>query len=376
MSRNEPFGIYIHIPYCRSKCRYCDFYSAPGARGVPQAYVGALLRELAKNTRRPDTLYFGGGTPALLSPGQVSTLIQAADPLPGAEITLEANPDVVTPETLLGFRQAGVNRISFGVQSADDAQLQRLGRTHTAAGAARALAWAQEAGVTLTEEDQAALEAQRQAYVEYYGGEEAYQQQLAAMGLTEEAYDRIPETAFLYQRLETEFSTEGSALYPDGAALAQYAADNGYLTGRAIYVPAGDGAEEEANGYLKRMQEAEDKLAEHAAICQERGVDQKDSITFTVTEGDPVCEAAMALAANEVSDVIAVDEGYYIFLREETDLSAVLPAYFNALLQARRGTANVVYNEELYAAIDTGTFYQTLTQLRSQLAQTVQPTEK
>ena len=237
-------------------------------------------------------------------------------------------------------------------------------------------AWAQEAGVTLTEEDQAALEAQRQAYVEYYGGEEAYQQQLAAMGLTEEAYDRIPETAFLYQRLETEFSTEGSALYPDGAALAQYAADNGYLTGRAIYVPAGDGAEEEANGYLKRMQEAEDKLAEHAAICQERGVDQKDSITFTVTEGDPVCEAAMALAANEVSDVIAVDEGYYIFLREETDLSAVLPAYFNALLQARRGTANVVYNEELYASIDTGTFYQTLTQLRSQLAQTVQPTEK
>ena len=121
-------------------------HSAPGARGVPQAYVDALLRELAKDTRRPDTLYFGGGTPALLSPGQVSTLIQAADPLPGAEITLEANPDVVTPETLVGFRQAGVNRISFGVQSADNAQLQRLGRTHTAAGAARALAWAQEAG--------------------------------------------------------------------------------------------------------------------------------------------------------------------------------------------------------------------------------------
>ena len=237
-------------------------------------------------------------------------------------------------------------------------------------------AWVQEAGVTLTEEDQAELETQRQAYVEYYGGEEAYQQQLAAMGVAEEAYDRISETAFLYQRLETEFSTEGSALYPDGAALAQYAADNGYLTGRAIYVPAGDGAEEEANGYLKRMQDAEDKIAEHAAICQERGVDQKDSITFTMTEGDPVCEAAMALAANEVSDVIAVDEGYYIFLREETDLSAVLPAYFNALLQARRSEANVVYNEELYASIDTSAFYQTLTQLRSQLSQTAQPTEK
>ena len=89
------YGIYLHIPYCRAKCRYCDFYSAPGARGVPQAYESALLRELAKNDRRPDTLYFGGGTPALLSPAQVESLITAANPLPGAEITLEANPDVV-----------------------------------------------------------------------------------------------------------------------------------------------------------------------------------------------------------------------------------------------------------------------------------------
>lgn len=146
MSEATPFGIYLHIPYCKAKCRYCDFYSAPGARGVPQSYVDALLRELAKNTRRPDTLYFGGGTPALLVPAQAAALIEATNPLPGAEITLEANPDVVTPETLRGFRAAGVTRISFGVQSADDAQLRRLGRTHTAAGAAQALAWAQEAG--------------------------------------------------------------------------------------------------------------------------------------------------------------------------------------------------------------------------------------
>ena len=118
MSEATPFGIYLHIPYCKAKCRYCDFYSAPGARGVPQSYVDALLRELAKNTRRPDTLYFGGGTPALLVPAQAAALIEAANPLPGAEITLEANPDVVTPETLRGFRAAGVTRISFGVQSA------------------------------------------------------------------------------------------------------------------------------------------------------------------------------------------------------------------------------------------------------------------
>ena len=146
MPNPDTYGIYLHIPYCRSKCRYCDFYSAPGTRGVPDEYVTALLRELSKSSRRPDTLYFGGGTPALLRPDQVHRLIKAAAPLPGAEITLEANPDVVTPENLAGFAAAGVTRISFGVQSADDAQLHRLGRTHTAAAAAQAFAWAREAG--------------------------------------------------------------------------------------------------------------------------------------------------------------------------------------------------------------------------------------
>ncbi|MDD4851287.1 MAG: radical SAM family heme chaperone HemW [Gemmiger sp.] len=142
----DSFGIYLHIPYCPAKCRYCDFYAAPGSKAVPQGYQNALLRQLAANTRRPDTLYFGGGTPALLSPAQVAALIEAANPNPGAEITLEANPDVVSPERLAGFRAAGVNRISFGVQSASDAQLKRLGRTHTAATAAQALAAARAAG--------------------------------------------------------------------------------------------------------------------------------------------------------------------------------------------------------------------------------------
>ena len=82
-------------------------------------------------------------------------------------------------------------------------------------------AWAEEAGITLTEEDQEALDAQRLEYVTYYGGEEAYQRQLAIQGISEEAYDHIRETAYLYQRLQDAFCTEGSALYPDGAALAQ-----------------------------------------------------------------------------------------------------------------------------------------------------------
>ena len=132
--------------------------------------------------------------------------------------------------------------------------------------------------ITLTDEDQEALDAQRLEYVTYYGGEEAYQRQLAIQGISEEAYDHIRETAYLYQRLQDAFCTEGSALYPDGAALAQYAADNNYLTGRVVFVPAGDGAEDEANGYLKRLQEAEDKL-----------VMAKQSLVDFVRHGSELC---------------------------------------------------------------------------------------
>lgn len=122
-------GLYLHIPYCFSKCRYCDFYSAPGQRGVPPEYPDALLRELHRFAPdaplRPDTIYFGGGTPSLLTPDDVARLVEAAQPRPGAEITLEANPETVTEETLRGFRAAGVNRISFGVQSAGTASSKR-----------------------------------------------------------------------------------------------------------------------------------------------------------------------------------------------------------------------------------------------------------
>ena len=143
-------GLYFHVPYCFSKCRYCDFYSAPGKRGVPKEYTDALLRELARfapdTPLRPDTIYFGGGTPSLLDPADVARLIEAASPLPGAEITLEANPETVTPATLAGYRAAGVNRLSFGVQSARDDQLRLLGRPHTARQAASAFRMARQAG--------------------------------------------------------------------------------------------------------------------------------------------------------------------------------------------------------------------------------------
>ena len=144
------FGVYFHIPYCFSRCRYCDFYAAGASRAVPDAYVDALLQALAGFSAAlpgpPDTVYFGGGTPSLLTPAQVERLLAAAAPRPGAEVTLEANPETVTPEQLRGYRAAGVNRLSIGVQSARDSQLRTLGRPHTARQAAAAFEMARQAG--------------------------------------------------------------------------------------------------------------------------------------------------------------------------------------------------------------------------------------
>ncbi len=144
------FGLYYHIPYCFAKCKYCNFYTHPGKRNVPEDFVFALLRELKRHSLdkplEPDTIYFGGGTPSLLSPIEVALLIEKAQPKQGAEITLEANPETITLQKLQDYRSAGVTRISFGVQSANDENLRLLGRPHTAEIARNAFKWACQAG--------------------------------------------------------------------------------------------------------------------------------------------------------------------------------------------------------------------------------------
>ena len=134
-------GIYIHVPFCRSRCSYCDFATGAFEAALAAVYVGALAREIESfksDDARPevDTVYFGGGTPSLLTPEQVSRVLEAVrgkfDVDARAEVTLEMNPGTVTPERLRALREAGVNRASFGAQTFDDRELKRLGRTHTA----------------------------------------------------------------------------------------------------------------------------------------------------------------------------------------------------------------------------------------------------
>ena len=140
-------GLYIHIPFCKKKCNYCDFYSRGGADSVPEEYIDAVIKEADKWPQLVcRTVYFGGGTPSLLTGNQVSRILSALQIAEGAEITLEANPDTLTLEKLSAFRAAGVNRLSIGVQTVYDKSLQTLGRIHSAEKAGAAFDMAKQAG--------------------------------------------------------------------------------------------------------------------------------------------------------------------------------------------------------------------------------------
>lgn len=132
-------SLYLHVPFCRRKCPYCDFFSLAAPKAQVAAYPELLVKHLAlaaaSDWQGPfDSVYFGGGTPSLLSPRAIDAILQAAERYFGltanAEITLEANPGTVTRQSLAGYRSAGVNRLSLGLQSCNVDQLQRLGRLH------------------------------------------------------------------------------------------------------------------------------------------------------------------------------------------------------------------------------------------------------
>lgn len=162
------FGVYVHIPFCSAICNYCNFNRGLFDAALKSRYVKAVIGEIVRvgetaqapdghlpvlsdgSPLRADTIFFGGGTPSLLEPEDVARIVDACREqfqVPAdTEITLEANPESVTPERLAGFRAAGVNRLSFGVQSFRDDELARLSRLHSAARASEAIAEARSAG--------------------------------------------------------------------------------------------------------------------------------------------------------------------------------------------------------------------------------------
>jgi oxygen-independent coproporphyrinogen III oxidase len=150
-------GLYLHVPFCSAICNYCNFNRGLFDADVKRKYVDALIQEVRGATHGlrsakvlADTIYFGGGTPSLLEPEEVQSVIEACceafDVAADREVTLEANPESVTEERLRGYRAAGVNRISFGVQSFRDDELRRLSRLHDSARARTAFDEARRAG--------------------------------------------------------------------------------------------------------------------------------------------------------------------------------------------------------------------------------------
>jgi len=152
-----PLSLYIHIPWCVRKCPYCDFNSHNAPNTLPQdEYVEALLADLDRDLplahgRPLQSIFFGGGTPSLFSPDNIARILDGANGrlnfAPDIEITMETNPGTVEHGDFAAYRRGGVNRISFGVQSFDDAALRRIGRIHDAQQAERAIKRAQDDGI-------------------------------------------------------------------------------------------------------------------------------------------------------------------------------------------------------------------------------------
>lgn len=153
----KSISIYIHIPFCVKKCQYCDFLSAPADSRAQEVYLRALKQEISEQAARyreyeVQTVFIGGGTPTAVPYeklcGILETVFSCYRVNPQAEISMEANPGTVTKEALLAYRKAGINRLSIGLQSADDGELKLLGRIHTYRDSLQTYRWAQEAGFT------------------------------------------------------------------------------------------------------------------------------------------------------------------------------------------------------------------------------------
>lgn len=235
---------------------------------------------------------------------------------------------------------------------------------------------AKEGNVTITDEDTAALDAQRQQYIDYYGGEEGYLQQVQLLGISEETFDSINSMYYLYARVEEAF--ESGALRPSDEALQSYAADKGMATARLLTIPTADLDDKEieqrrelAQSYADKLKAADNKDELYAKFAAELGLEvseKGDMLMRSDSFDEALLDAVDALDEGGVSDAIQGRDCFYVAIRMPLDLTGVAESMFVQRMDDAIANAAVKYNGPVYNKVDVGQFFTDLLQARQELA--------
>lgn len=231
--------------------------------------------------------------------------------------------------------------------------------------------------VALTDDDTAALDAQRQQYIDYYGSEEGYLQQVQLLGVSEAAFDTINSMYYLYSRVQEAYCT--GSLRPSDEELSTFATENGLMTAKLLFISTADLSDDDiaqrrdlAQGYADKLKDADNVDELYAQFATELGLEVSEAgQTFTVDEaGKVLADAVSALDEGAVSGLIEAENGFYVAIRMPLDLSTAADRMFTQTMEAAINDANIKYNDAVYSKVDVGQFYTDLLQARQELAAT------
>lgn len=309
--------------------------------------------------------------------GSNKPLIQQASGLKGTETVMTVDGEPVSAEEYLYMVSYSAQTLSYyGVTDLST----ELGEGYTAADYVASQAesqvvqqavirkWAKDAGVTLTEEDQSVLQAQKDSY-----GDD-FQMLLKVNGISEAQYDQLIGTSLLYDRLYSAYCAEGGNLRPSDSDLTAMAENHGLMTADVLFISTAeldDAGKADAKalmeGYARQIGAAEDRAAAFAALETGENVSVTTGVTYDNCEETVLNTALAALAENEVSGVIEDESGYYVALRRATDLSAVAEMAFGEDMSARMANAQVEHNDAVYNRINVAAYYTKFSVARQKL---------
>ena len=318
--------------------------------------------------------------------GSNKPLIQQASGLKGTETVMTVDGEPVSAEEYLYMVSYSAQTMSY--YGITDLSME-LGEGYTAAdyvanqaesqAAQQAVIrkWAKDVGVTLTEEDQAVLQAQKDAY-----GDD-FQTLLKINGISEAQYEQLIGTSLLYDRLYSAYCAEGGNLRPSDSDLTAMAENHGLMTADVLFISTAeldDASKADAKAlmedYARQIGAAEDRAAAFAALETGENVTVTTSATYDSCEETVLNTALAALAENEVSGVVEDESGYYVALRRATDLSAVAEMAFGEDMSARMANAQVEHNDAVYSKINVAAYYTKFSAAQQKMYAQLQQTQE